>query len=254
MPTAKLSNLFLTTVIGLLGIGILLDGTLYNKAPTHPAIHQIGEPQAVSAFINNQPLVTLERVGNIWHQTYPIAAPAQSLRVQPLLDTNKYSQRSYRLEDLPHEEIFADPVTLKINDTEYLLCTVEPVSKLRYVRSGDQVFLQPDTILPMLAAAETVFVDLNITGKVDRLTIGDTVLEQPAVWTDLKALRIVDTNRTDNANNSIEIRVTEDDQIRVLSASLSEIGYTITKDQKFTYLIPDTTAEKLGLVDLLADS
>lgn len=250
----NLSNLTLIAVIGILGTGILLDGILYNKAPLQKAIHNIGNVQTITAYIDSQQVVALKKVDNKWHQTHPISAPAQNLRVQPLLDTNKYSQRSYQLSELPHEEIFADAVTLKINDAEYQIGSVEPVSKLRYVRSGNQVYLQPDTLIPMLTAADTVFVDLTITSNVKSISIGDKVLEQPQAWSDLKGSSIVETVPAGHTDNVVEIRVIEDNQTRLLTGIYSEIGYTITTDQGYTYLLPDAIAETLGLTDLLTDS
>ncbi len=242
-------------MLGILGIGILLDGTLYNKAPPNTAIHPIDDAQSVTAYIDNQPVVRLKKVGNNWHQTHPISAPAQLDRVQPLLDTNNYSQRSYSLQDLPHQEIFAKTVKIKINNAEYHLGTIEPVSKLRYVRSGNRVYLQPDTIIPMLSAVDTVFVDLKITNRVEQITIGNTALEQPEAWHDLKALSVVDSNSpSTETNSSIEIHITEESQTQVMTAAHSEQGYTITNDQNFTYLLSDSTAEKLGLQKLLPNS
>lgn len=252
---SKLSNLSLIALLGILGIGILLDGTLYNRVPPNTAIHPIDDAQSITAYIDKQPVVALKKVGSNWHQTHPISAPAQSDRVQPLLDTNNYSQRSYSLQDLPHKEIFAETVKIKIDNTEYHFGAIEPVSKLRYVRSGNRVYLQPDTILPMLSAADTVFVDLKITNRVERVTIGDTAFEQPEAWHDLEALSIVDTNSPGTEfNSSIEVHITEENQSRVMTAAHSEHGYTITNDQNFTYLLSDSTAEKLGLQDLLPNS
>lgn len=253
MQTTKLSNLALIAVLGLLGMGILLDGTLYNKAPPEVTIHSIDNAHSIEVQINNQSVLELQKKDQVWYQTQPISAPAQLPRVQMLLDTNKYSQRSYLLEELPYQEIFKDALTLRINSTEFLLGTIEPVSKLRYVRSGERVYLQPDTIVPMLASVDTVFLDFKITDHVDHITIGDTAFEQPAAWSNLKGLALI--NKDDySLNNSVAIEVEENNQTRLMTVAHSKQGYTITTDENFTYLLADKTARSLGLTDLLPGS
>lgn len=247
----KLSNLSLLAVIGILSIGILLDGTLYNKAPETSAIYPLADIESVEAHNDDQLILAIKKTHGNWLQTYPASAPVQSLRVQPLLDTNKYNQRSYALNELPQAEIFSDPITLKLNEAVFQFGTIEPVSNLRYVRSGERVYLQPDTVLPMLSAADNVFVDLKITGNVDRVTIGTTIFEQPDVWSDLKAIDIIGKKPADPADTSIKIQLLENDESRLLTATHTEAGYTITSENNFIYLLSTTTAQSLGLTEFL---
>lgn len=245
------SNLALLAVIGLLGVGILLDGTLYNKAPLQTAIHPIADAKTIEINIKDQAIVRLKKTGKQWLQIYPIEAPALSLRVQPLLDTNKYNQRSYALVELPHKDIFTNKVTLKIDAAEYQFGAIEPVSKLRYVRSGDRVYLQPDKVLPMLSAADNVFMDLKVTNKVEQLTIDGQSIEQAEAWSDLMAVGIVDINQIKTEDRMVQIKLLEENQTRLLTGRYTERGYTITSDEDFTYLLSNASATTLGLTAFL---
>ena len=247
----RLSNLALLAVIGVLGVGILLDGILYNKAPPQTTIHPIADAKTIEVNIKGQPIVRLTKTDNQWLQTHPIKAPARSVRVQPLLDTNKYNQRSYTLAELPHGDIFTDKVTLKIDAEEYHFGAIEPVSNLRYVLSGDRVYLQPDTVLPMLSAVDSVFMDLRVTNKVEQLTIDEQLVEQPEIWSDLTAVGIVDISQINPEGQPAQIKLMEENQTRLLTAVYSDYGYTITSDKDFTYLLSNATATTLGLTALL---
>ena len=145
----RISNPTLLAVIAALGTGILLDGVLYNKKPPQTAIHALGDAQTIELQFAGQQILSFDKIDNDWQQSFPVSAPVQSQRLQVLLDTNKYTQRKYAAADVPEEDIFVDPIKLKINDVEYDFGSIEPVSKLRYVRSGDLVYLQPDTVVPL---------------------------------------------------------------------------------------------------------
>ena len=103
----------------------------------------------------------------------------------------------------------------------------------------------------MLSAADNVFVDLKITGNVDRVTIGTTIFEQPDVWSDLKAIDIIGKKPADPADTSIKIQLLENDESRLLTATHTEAGYTITSENNFIYLLSTTTAQSLGLTEFL---
>lgn len=243
----RLSNPALLAVIAVLGTGILLDGKLYNKKPPQTAIHALGDAQSVELQFAGEQILSFDRVNNDWQQSFPLPAPVHAERVQVLLDTNKYSQRKYAASDVPEEDIFVDPIKLKINDAEYDFGSIEPVSKLRYVRSGDQVFLQPDTVVPLLSTANNAFLDLQITEEVQNITVGRTTLEQPDAWSNLKAIDVIADK---SSGPAVDIEVTSNKQSQVLTAKHSDSGYTLSHDS-FTYLLDPTTAESLGLTDLL---
>ena len=244
----RLSNPALMAVIAVLGTGILLDGILYNKKPPQTAIHALGDAQSIELQFAGEQILSFDKINNDWQQSFPVSAPVQSQRLQVLLDTNKYSQRKYATADVPEEDIFVDSIKLKINDAEYDFGSIEPVSKLRYVRSGDQVYLQPDTVVPLLSTANNAFLDLKITDEVQNITVGETTLEQPDAWSNLTAVDVVDDK---SAGPALDIEVISNKKSHHLKAKHSDLGYTISQDNGYTYLLDKTTAESLGLADLL---
>lgn len=247
----KLSNLALLFIIGALGAGILLDGKLYNKLPPQNTIHALADAKSIELHFADQLILSFNKVEKKWLQTLPVAAPALTPRVQALLDTNKFTQRRYALTEVPESHVFKDPVTMKINQTEFEFGSIEPVSNLRYVRSGNYVYLQPDIVIPMLGAANNAFIDLSITSEVKQLTVAGAEKKQPQTWSNLKAIDIIDPTLT-ALENSIDIQLVQGKQTRELTAALSDIGYTIASDNGFTYLLDTVTAESLGLNDFLA--
>ncbi len=250
----RLSNTVLLLIISTLGAGILLDGTWYNQTPEPTPIHAISldEVESVTVEVNQQQVLALRKSGKHWQQTHPYAAPVKSQRLQRLLDTNRYSQRSYAASELPVAEIFTDNIILIIDDAEFQFGAIEPVSKLRYVRSEDHIYLQPDNVIPMLSAAENVFVDLQITSHVEQVSIDGANIEIIDAWSDLQAADIISNHSLDDENTRVEISVLEDSYLRQLTAAHSAQGYTISSDNGFTYLLSASTAEALGLPDLLS--
>ena len=244
----RISNLTLLGVIAALGTGVLLDGKLYNKRPQQAAIHALGDAQTIELQFAGEQILSFDKINNNWQQSYPVSAPVQAQRLQVLLDTNKYSQRKYAATDIPEEDIFVDPIKLKINDAEYDFGSIEPVSRLRYVRSGDLVYLQPDTVVPLLSASNNAFLDLQITHDVENITIGETTLEQPDTWSNLQAVDVIDDK---SSGPALDIEVISNKKSKLLKAKHSDSGYTISEDNGFTYLLDPTTAESLGLTDLL---
>jgi len=244
----RLSNLALLGVIGLLGAGVLMDGTLYNKPRPQNAIHEIDNAQSIELHFAGQKLLSFTKINDSWQQSQPVSAPVQAQRVQVLLDTNKYNQRKYAISDLPQKDIFTDPIKLKIDQAEYEFGTVEPVSQLRYVRTGNAVYLQPDTVVPLLGSANNAFIDLKITDEVQNITIGDTTLESPVSWSNLKAIDVTDVAPS---GPGLDIELSNNNEPLHLKASYTDTGYMISKDDGFTYLLDTLTAESLGLTDFL---
>ena len=244
----RISNPVLLVVIAVFGTGILLDGKLYNKQPPPQAIHALGDAQSIELQFAGEQILSFDKVNHSWQQSFPVSAPVQSQRLQVLLDTNKHSQRKYAAADVPEDDIFVDPIKLKINDVEYDFGSIEPVSKLRYVRSGDLVYLQPDTVVPLLSAKNNAFVDLQITRDVQNITIGETTLKQPDAWSNLKAVDVIDDK---SSGPALDIEITSNRKSQLLKAKHGDSGYTISQDNGFTYLLDPVTAESLGLADLL---
>lgn len=241
-------------IIGALTAGILLDGTLYNKPTPNRAIHPVEDAQAVALYFADQLILGFKKTENSWQQSVPVKAPAHQQRIQVLLDTNKYNQRQYPIADLPQDEIFVDPITLKIDEVEFDFGVLEPVSNLRYVRSGEYVYLQPDSVVPLLNAVNNAFIDLKITDTVQQVTIDDITVEQVEDWTNLTAIDVVDKNIFTPGESSVRIQLMQNNQPLHLVAQHSELGYTISTENDTIYLLGSSKAQSLGLTELLSDA
>jgi len=172
----KISNLTLLLVIAVLTSGILFDGILYNKPLVQQVIYPIEDAQLIELHLDDQLILAFKQSDEQWSQTHPFSAPAQQQRVQVLLDTNRFTRREYKESQLPDTDIFNQSVTLTVDGNPYELGSVEPVSNLRYVKADKRIYLQPDTVIPLLRAANNAFVDLKITAEVQQVSIGGSSL------------------------------------------------------------------------------
>jgi len=240
-----ISNPVLLLLITILGIGILLDGILYNKAIVKPAIYPIHDAQSIELRHKDQLLLAFVKNKNKWIQVYPVKAPAISDRVQMLLDTNRFSSRRYKTSQLSGEDIFTDSVTLTINNEQYQLGSIEPVSGLRYVRANEHVYLQPDSVLPLLSAANNTFTDLKISNDVQQVSIANTEFKQPVRWSNLHAIDFVKSA----SGTGIEISLKQNNNTLRLTAHQSENGYVLSHPNGFHYLLDKATAANIGLTD-----
>lgn len=243
----SLSNPALLVILAVVGAGILLDGTLYNRPQQIPTIYPIEAATEIELHVDNQLITRFEKVRDSWHQTQPVLAPAHGERVQVLLDTNHFSRRHYKNNEIPSETVFNNPITLTINNASYEFGTLEPVSKLRYVRANDRVYLQPDSVIPLLSATNNAFIDLRVTGKVEQLKIGDTVLQKPANWSNLMA---TDVLTEAPAGEGLNIQLTESSRTLTLVAKVTDAGYSLSHENGFHYLLDADTAVVTGLADL----
>ena len=249
---SNLTNALLLSLIAILFAAILLDGKLYNRPITKRLIHPIEQATSVKVLVENELLLAIEKSGDQWQQTHPVSAPALSSRVQLLLDSNNQSERQYAASDLPVDDIFKDPIVLKIDKAEFIIGAIEPVSNLRYVKTQNKVYLQPDTLLPLLNAAGSVFIDLKITDQVESIRIGNTTLESPDQWSELTAIAILPQPVT-STNINIDISIIQTDKKPLhLNAIHTEDGYVISNEYGHHYLLNEQTAKSLGLIDLLA--
>jgi len=243
----KISNLTLLLVIALLTGGILLDGILYNKPVVQQAIYPIDNAQSIELHHDGQLLLAFRQTDTQWTQTHPFKAPAQKQRVQILLDTNHYSRREYSESQLPGTDIFSQPVKLTVDGATYELGTVEPVSNLRYVRANKRIYLQPDTVIPLLSASNNAFVDLKITAEVEQISIGESSMEQPERWSNLQAIDIVESP----SGPGLDVTLKQHKQTVNLIARKSDNGYVLSAANGFHYLLNTATAESIGLAERL---
>lgn len=250
--SGNFTNALLLALIAILCAAILLDGILYNKPNTRHLIYPLEQATSVEVLFDDKLLLAFEKSDNRWLQTQPVSAPALSSRVQLLLDTNKQSERQYAVTELPVDDIFKDSVVVKIDKAEFIIGATEPVSNLRYVRTQDKVYLQPDTLLALLKTANSVFIDLQITHEVESVRIGNKTLENSDAWSELSAIAILPTAVT-STNSYIDISIIQVDKKPLqLNATHTEEGYVISNEHGHHYLLHEQTAKSLGLTDLLA--
>jgi hypothetical protein len=100
MANVLLSNKVISVVAALLLAGILLDGKLYNRLPQSTGIYSISAYPDVTVSKDNQTIMKFKHMDGRWHLTEPFVAPVHASRVQPLLDTNTQTLRSYELSEL----------------------------------------------------------------------------------------------------------------------------------------------------------
>jgi len=247
----RLNNIALLAIIAMLCVGIFADGVLYNRPPSQTSIYPLQNPTSIEINHNNEAVYQFTKTGEQWVQTHPTAAPASSDRIDILLGTNNFSNRNYPASSLPLNDLFTASITLKIDNREFFIGAMEPVSQLRYVRSEDRVYLQPDIIVPLLSAASNPFINLMLTSTVNEVKVGDTRIETSADWSNLRATSTLPKPGVkENLHVKIDIRQTNGKTIQLV-ATLSDAGYVLSHGNGFHYLLDNITAEKLELASLL---
>ncbi len=250
----KISNVALLVLIAALGAGILLDGQVYNKPTPMQTIYPLNSATSIEVHFDNQLILGFEKKDQQqWLQSTPIAAPAQQQRVQVLLDTNKHGQRYYPSSALPTEDIFKEPITLKLDKATYEFGSVEPVSKLRYVRANDRIYLQPDSVIPLLSAASNAFIDLKVTAQVQSIKIGDTPLAQADLWSNLTAIDVT-PKKPKLPGTGINVNLVQNGKPLRLTAVHTDNGYVISSENGFDYTLSAQAAKSLGLDNLPVSS
>ncbi len=250
----KISNVALLVLIATLGTGILLDGRAYNKPTPMQAIYPLKNTASIEVHFDQQLILEFKKnKQQQWLQSTPIAAPALQQRVEVLLDTNKHGQRYYSSTTLPLEDIFKDSITLKIDSATYEFGSVEPVSKLRYVLADDRVYLQPDSVIPLLSGASNAFIDLKITEQVESISIGNTPVTQPDLWSNLTAIDVTPKSAI-LSDAGLKINLVQNGKTLTLTAVRSGKGYVISSENGFDYTLSAESANSLGLEKLLTSS
>jgi len=249
---ARTGNIALLAIIAMLCIGIFTDGVLYNRPPTQLSIYALQNATTIEINHDGEPVYKFIRTGKQWMQIYPVQAPASSDRIDMLLSTNNFSKRNYPASSLPLTDLFTQSISLNIDNQEFLIGAMEPVSQLRYVRSEDQVYLQPDIIVPLLSAAKNPFINLLITTKVDKVRVGDTWVETSAAWSNLRASStLAEPGTKENLRANVDIHLSTGKKLQLV-ATLSDAGYVLSHSNGFHYLLDNITAEKLDLENLLS--
>lgn len=247
-----LSNKVISFIALVLMAGILLDGKLYNRTPKVTRIFPITNPVRILVKQQDQVIMAFEKNNKQWEMTEPTDAPLNAERIQVLLDSNNQLSRSYSASDLPLTDLFPDPISLEINDRQFQLGELEPVSKQRYVRAGTLVYLQADHVLPMIRAGVSAFLDLTVTNTVSKVEIDLESQPNPESWSSLTALGIVSRSKlsTDPVSSIIIRQKNKNDKVYQLHNQDGMVVLTSPLKQ-YGYLISEQQAIKLGLAKYL---
>ena len=252
MANLLLSNKMISVVAALLLAGILLDGKLYNVAPQSAGVYSISAYPEVTVSKDDQTILQFKHIDGRWHLIEPFVAPVHASRIQPLLDTNTQTLRSYELSELDHRQLFIDSVQVEIDNQLFQIGQLEPVSQMRYTLANNRVYLQPDHVLPLLRAGEKAFVDLTISNHVTNVQINNNKLSDMSAWSNLNALGLI-TPEQISGQPLAKITVTEK-KTGTSSFQLyavDGIAALMQVSGKYGYLLSARQAEALGLADFL---
>jgi hypothetical protein len=252
MANVILSNKVISVVAALLLAGILLDGKLYNRLPQSTGIYSISAYPDVTVSKDNQTIMKFKHMDGRWHLTEPFVAPVHASRVQPLLDTNTQTLRSYELSELDNGQLFNNSVQLEIDNQLYQIGQLEPVSKMRYTLANNRVYLQADHVLPLLRAGQKAFVDLTVSGTVTSVQINDNNLPDVSAWSNLDALGLITPEQVSGQPLAVITVNAKKSRIRSFQLyAVDGIAALLNESGKYGYLFSARQAETLGLTDFL---
>lgn len=268
-----LSNRVLAMISLALIVGAISDGVLYNRPEPSSAIYPIDTAHNIEIRSKNTVVLALQQTHGAWRVTAPFHAPATESRVALLLESNVQTARSYTIDELTEkdptlqisntlQQVFSNPIELRVDDNLFLLGDIEPVSQLRYVSANNKVFLQADHIVPLLHSLKSTFTDLQITESVSTVTIeklpsdNDTAVTsastataaQLSYWDHLHALTVVDSDVLKDAPAAVvSIDQSKDDSERVYISHYQQHIALRPHQSDFAYIISEDQASKLGI-------
>lgn len=242
------TNKVIAIACGLLFTAIILDGRAYNREAVRSTIFNVPAYPEIKIKKNGQQIMAFGHRQGRWHITKPFIAPVQQSRIDALLATNHATGRQYLAADLKNAGLFSESVTLEIGTHSFKFGQQEPVSKLRYVQASEKIYLQSDNVIPLLKAGKSAFIDLNVTGKVNSVTVNSERLEDIGKWSYLQSLGIISAGKTIGSSLA-EIKVLSDKNLEQY-LSLHVIEDTVVlmvKDGKYGYMLGNAQVKALGL-------
>ncbi len=247
-----LSNRSIIVIAALLFAGILLDGKAYNRTPEALEIYRLNAFPDIKISKDDQTIMRFGHVNGRWHLTEPFVAPVHASRLQPLLDTNRQSTRSYDKSEVDTSGLFSDNVVLEIDTHKYQLGQIESVSQMRYVMANERVYLQADQVIPLLHAGQKAFVDLNVTKQVVAADINGSGVADPALWSNLAALGLI-TSEQVTSESSATINITPQNSRKVSYQLhwLDGIAALVVDSGDYGYLLSSEQSQLLGLAEYL---
>lgn len=247
------SNKVVVVVAVLLAAGILSDGVFYRRPTVTDQIFAGEPPGHITIAQNGRTVMAFSKASGSWLLTEPSIAPASEARLQMLLESNHQSQRSYEPSQLPLETLFADPVILQLNEHQFSFGQIEPVSKMRFVHAGEKIYLQADHVIPLLQAGPNAFIDLQVSGQVHTVSIGQKSLSNIDNWQGLRALGVVAMSAVDRSPiTSVRLQDAEK-KLSVLDVySINDSLVLQPQNASYGFLLSSAQVTDLGLTQYLS--
>jgi len=247
-----LSNKSVAIICAILFVGIMLDGRAYNRPPDRIGIYTLPAHPDIRIKKDNELIMSFAYEHGRWLLTEPFVAPVKQSRVEALLETNHATNRKYTAAELDGPQLFADAISLEIDDFSFAIGQREQVSQLRYVKANDDIYLQADNVIPMLQAGQSAFVDLAVTGKVKSVQVNQQPLADVDAWSNLQSLGLIAAEKI-NSPAVAELRLTSPDHHQQTFAlhSVEGIAVMIFEGDAYGYLLSTDQAQSLGLIDFL---
>ena len=108
-------------------------------------------------------VITLSSSG--WFMQSPYTAPAHQFRIRQLLNlTQLIAENSYDINDMDLTQFNLAPsdTTIIFNNTTLEFGNANPISLMRYVKSGKKLFLVKDNLYPLLRSQPSSFISLSL--------------------------------------------------------------------------------------------
>jgi acyl carrier protein len=247
-----LSNKVVAVVAVALFAFILLDGRAYNRNPDRVGIHTLPATPDIKIKKDDELILAFSHLGNRWHLTEPFIAPVRQSRVEALLATNIVTARNYDVDEINSDDLFRDSVSVEFGEHVYRIGQLEPVSQLRYVLANNRVYLQADTVIPLLHAGQSAFVDLTMTRKVTGVTINQQELDNADQWSNLKSLGVIaQENIANDPVARIALTSANNQRQDLYLHSVDGVAVLSFSGEKYGFLLSDEQARTLNLIDYL---
>jgi hypothetical protein len=174
MSSRTLLNLALFCLAGLLTLIVVYRPGIEPEPVPQPltALSADGITRIQVTRTTREPL-TFTRHVDTWVLEDSHALPASDLQIRALLALLQApATRSYPADSLDLEALGLEPpqATLLLDDTRFDIGITEAVDKLRYVQTGDTVFLIPDQYQHLINADWSSFVERRLLPANTRIT------------------------------------------------------------------------------------
>ncbi|MCW8853472.1 MAG: DUF4340 domain-containing protein [Gammaproteobacteria bacterium] len=109
--------------------------------------------------------IVIQRSSSGWFMQSPYTAPAHNFRINQLLNlTQLIAENSYDIDDMDLAQFNLAPsdTTIIFNNTTLEFGNANPISLMRYVKSGNKLFLVKDNLYPLLRSQPSSFISLSL--------------------------------------------------------------------------------------------